>query len=82
MQQCTALGDRVVIEVTGDQDAASYERPPILSQDDRVAVISGLLNFDTIVCPCPLNNATETFFEECAIDLVVHGFADATDATA
>ena len=39
MQKCAALGDRVVIEVTRDQDVASYKRPPVLSQDDRVAVI-------------------------------------------
>ena len=78
IEQCAALGDRVVIGVTGDKDAASYKRPPILSQHDRVAVIQGLSIVDTIVCPCPLN-VTESFLEEYAIDLAVHGFADAAD---
>ena len=30
IQQCAALGDRVIIGVTGDSDAASYKRAPIM----------------------------------------------------
>ena len=77
--QCAALGDRVIIGVTGDADAAGYKRPPIISQAHRVAVVEALGDVDEVVCPCPLV-VTEAFMELKGIDLVVHGFANDADA--
>ena len=42
LQQCAALGDRVVVGVTGDADAAGYKRPPVVAQADRVAVVQAM----------------------------------------
>jgi cytidyltransferase-like protein len=79
IQQCAALGDRVLIGVVGDADAASYKRPPIVQQDDRVAVVAALGVVDKVICPCPLI-VTESFMHQHGIDLVVHGFANDDDA--
>eukprot|EP00934_Nitzschia_sp_Nitz4_P007742 Nitzschia sp. Nitz4//scaffold226_size53432//28383//30972//NITZ4_006701-RA/size53432-augustus-gene-0.62-mRNA-1//-1//CDS//3329542751//7732//frame0 len=79
IQQCISLGDRVIIGVTGDVDAAGYKRPPIVPEAERVAIVQALEGVDNVICPCPLI-VTEEFMEEHGIDLVVHGFANDADA--
>ena len=79
IRHCAKLGDKVIIGITGDEDAAGYKRPPIINQDERIAIISSLREVDYIVCPCPLI-VTEPFMDELRIDLVVHGFANEADA--
>ncbi|CAJ1937297.1 unnamed protein product [Cylindrotheca closterium] len=79
IQQCARLGTRVILGVTGDQDAAGYKRPPIVPQEERVAIVQALQCVRKVVCPCPLI-VTKEFMEEQGIDLVVHGFANDADA--
>jgi len=79
IEQCIQLGDRIIIGVTGDSDATGYKRPPVISQNDRVAVVSAIKGVDKVICPCPLV-VTEEFMELNSIDLVVHGFANDMDA--
>lgn len=79
IRHCAARGDRVMIGVTGDEDAAGYKRRPIIPQDERCAIVAALAEVDEIICPCPLI-VTEEFMAEHEIDLVVHGFVDDSDA--
>jgi cytidyltransferase-like protein len=79
IEQCAQLGDRVIIGVTGDLDAANYKRPPIVAQDARTAIVQALQHVDRVVCPCPLV-VSKAFMEKEGIDLVVHGFANDKDA--
>ena len=78
IEECAALGDRVIIGVTGDKDATGYKRRPIISETDRTAIVKSLKVVDDVVCPCPLV-VTEDFMRKWDIDLVVHGFADPKD---
>lgn len=78
IRQCAELG-RVIIGVTGDEDAAGYKRSPIMCQEDRVAIVGALKEVDMVVCPCPLV-VTPSFMDKHGIDLVVHGFANDADA--
>ncbi|KAL7500939.1 hypothetical protein ACHAWT_009697 [Skeletonema menzelii] len=78
IEQCAALGDRVIIGITGDQDAMGYKRRPIINEADRTAIVQSLKMVDHVVCPCPLLVTTE-FMQKWDIDLVVHGFADKND---
>ena len=78
IEQCAALGDRVILGVVSDADAMGYKRPPIITQSQRVAIVSALRYVDQVICPNPFV-ITELFMLEHDIDLVVHGFADATD---
>jgi len=79
IQQCVELGDRVVVGVTGDEDAKGYKRPPIVDEEGRAAIVRAIRGVDRVVCPCPLY-VTKDFMEKEGIDLVVHGFADEADA--
>lgn len=79
IRQCSALGDKVIIGVTGDKDAEGYKRSPIVPESERVAIIQALREVDQVICPCPLV-VTERFMEDLGIDLVVHGFANDEDA--
>ena len=78
IEQCAALGDRVIIGITGDKDAMGYKRRPIINEADRTAIVQSLKMVDHIVCPCPLL-VTKDFMKKWGIDLVVHGFADKRD---
>lgn len=78
IHQCSALGDRVIIGVTGDDDASGYKRRPIVPESERTAILKALEVVDDVVCPCPLV-VTRDFMEQWGIDLVVHGFASQED---
>ena len=78
IEQCATLGDRVIIGITGDQDASGYKRQPIINEVERTAIVKALYMVDDVVCPCPLT-VTKEFMETWDIDLVVHGFADKKD---
>mmetsp|Transcript_6444 Transcript_6444/g.12933 ORF Transcript_6444/g.12933 Transcript_6444/m.12933 type:complete len:885 (-) Transcript_6444:27-2681(-) len=78
IEQCASLGTRVIIGVTGDDDATGYKRRPIICESERTAIIKSLKVVDDVVCPCPLV-VTKEFMEEWGVDLVVHGFADPRD---
>jgi cytidyltransferase-related domain len=80
INECAKLGDKVIIGVTGQEDATSYKRAPIIPEAERVAIVSALKEVDCVVCPCPLV-VTKDFMEEYGIDLVVHGFASDQDET-
>jgi cytidyltransferase-like protein len=79
IQQCAKLGNRVVIGVTGDADAADYKLPPIVPELECRAIIAALQDVDEVVCPCPLI-VTEEFMKTHHIDLVAHGFSNEADA--
>lgn len=81
VEQCAALGDTVILGVTGDADAAAYKRPPVVAADDRAAVVTALRLVDRVIHPCPLR-ITQAFMEQHGIDLVVHGFCNEEDAAA
>ena len=68
----------VIIGIVSDQDANSYKRWPIISETDRVEIISNIKDVDEVIFPCPMS-VTKEFIEKHQIDLVVHGFADTND---
>jgi len=72
LRRARALGDVLVVGVCGDDLVASYKRPPVMTLQERVAVVSGCRYVDEVVpnCPCPV---TEAFLREHHIDVVVHG---------
>jgi cytidyltransferase-like protein len=79
IKQCAELGDRVIIGVTGDNDAAGYKRSPIIPEGGRSSIIRSLQYVDRVICPCPLI-VDEQFMKKEKIDLVVHGFLNDSDA--
>jgi len=76
--QCAALGDTVILGVVSDAAAKDYKRPPVIPQEQRVAIVQAMRHVDKVICPNPFV-VTQEFMDEHDIDLVVHGFADAAD---
>lgn len=68
----------VIVGVVSDIDCASYKREPIISEEDRVEIISNLKIVDKVIFPCPMI-VTHNFIKENNIDLVVHGFSNEQD---
>ncbi|MES2122623.1 MAG: adenylyltransferase/cytidyltransferase family protein [Chlamydiota bacterium] len=66
------LGDQLIIGVLSDEDVNSYKRVPILTLEERAAVIGACKYVDEIVLAPPLR-LTEEWIREHHIDLVVHG---------
>lgn len=78
IRQASILGDKLIIGITSDSDATSYKRAPIISQQERIEIVSSIKGVDYVICPCPLV-VTEEFCDDYGIDLVVHGFASEED---
>ena len=49
INQCAMLGNRVIIGVTGDEDAEGYKRRPIVPEKERVAIVQSLKVVDLVV---------------------------------
>ncbi|MBS0653718.1 MAG: adenylyltransferase/cytidyltransferase family protein, partial [Verrucomicrobia bacterium] len=65
-------GDYLIICVLSDEDVESYKRVPILTLQERAAVISACRYVDEVIVAPPLR-LTKEWIEEHEIDLVVHG---------
>ena len=71
LRRARALGDELVVGVVSDEDALSYKRTPILTQDERMAVVQGCRYVDQVVSAQLV--LTEAFLRQHRIDRVVHG---------
>ncbi|HSX03540.1 MAG TPA: adenylyltransferase/cytidyltransferase family protein [Rhabdochlamydiaceae bacterium] len=67
-----AYGDYLIIGVLSDESVASYKRIPILTLEERVAVIKACKYVDEVIAAPPLRT-TKEWLEEHQIDIVVHG---------
>jgi len=68
-----ALGDRLVVGVVSDLDVASYKPAPIMTYDERVAVVRSCRLVDRVLDgPAPLY-CTRKFLDEIGADYCCHG---------
>jgi choline-phosphate cytidylyltransferase len=68
----------LIVGVIGDNACESYKRKPIISEDDRYAIVQNIKCVDLVIENAPLI-MTEDFINEYKIDMVVHGFANDQD---
>jgi cytidyltransferase-like protein len=68
----------LIIGLCGDYEVIDYKRKPFFSEDDRYQILSSIKEVDQIIFPGPLV-ITKEFVDKHKIDIIVHGFADATD---
>ena len=66
------LGDHLVVGVLSDETAASYKRRPIMTLDERVAVIGACRYVDEVIPDAP-DRPTQRFLDEHTLALVAHG---------
>jgi cytidyltransferase-like protein len=68
-----ALGDRLVVGLVGDADVATYKPAPIMTFEERLAVVRGCRFVDRALdAPAPLH-CTRRFLDEIGADFCCHG---------
>lgn len=72
LRQARSFGDWLVVGVLSDDVVAAYKRRPIMTLDERVAVIRACRYVDEVVPNAP-DVVTAEFLEQHHISLVVHG---------
>ncbi|KAL5769849.1 hypothetical protein ACOSP7_014003 [Xanthoceras sorbifolium] len=90
LRQAKTLGDELVVGVVSDEEIIANKGPPVLSMEERLALVSGLKWVDEVIANAPYA-ITEQFmnrlFNEHKIDYIIHGddpclLPDGTDAYA
>lgn len=71
-KQAKAFGNYLIVGVVKDDLVTSYKRKPIMSNEERVSIISSCKYVDEVVADAPLG-VTEELLNKYNIDLVVHG---------
>lgn len=66
------FGDYLIVGVHADADVKSYKRVPILTMEERVALVSACKYVDEVYEGAPLR-ITEDFIKKMKIAVVVHG---------
>ncbi|KAL9426882.1 hypothetical protein AB3S75_033630 [Citrus x aurantiifolia] len=88
LRQAKALGDELVVGVVSDEEIIANKGPPVLSMEERLALVSGLKWVDEVIANAPYA-ITEQFmnrlFNDHKIDYIIHGddpclLPDGTDA--
>lgn len=66
------FGDQLVVGVLSDETVAAYKRRPIMTMDERVAMIEACRYVDEVIPNSPYR-VTQEFLDEHNLALVVHG---------
>lgn len=66
------LGDELVVGVLSDETVASHKRRPIMTLNERVAVIEACRYVDEVIADAP-DRPTAAFLSDNDLALVVHG---------
>ncbi|KAJ7973697.1 ethanolamine-phosphate cytidylyltransferase-like [Quillaja saponaria] len=76
LRQAKALGDELVVGLVSDEEIVANKGPPVLSMEERMALVSGLKWVDEVIADAPYE-ITEQFmnrlFHEHKIDYIIHG---------
>ncbi len=72
LERARSLGDVLVVGIHSDETVAAYKRRPVMTMDERVAVVSACRFVDEVVPDAPLR-LTREWIARHRIDLVVHG---------
>ena len=78
-RQARSLGDRLVVQVVGDERVAAAKRAPLMNQAERLAVVSGCRYVDEAVADGP-RLITREFMR--AHDFAIYAYATVDDAEA
>jgi cytidyltransferase-like protein len=73
------LGDRVIVGVPSAATIADYKRPPIMTLEERVAVVRACRYVDRVVPDSP-RHVTAEFLDSIGADFAVHGDDITTEA--
>jgi len=71
-RQARALGDRLIVGINSDRDAATYKPPPIMTHAERVAVVRGCRFVDQVL-DAPVQEYTRALVAAASIEKPLHG---------
>ena len=72
LRKARELGDYLLAGINTDDVLVSYKRRPVLTMEERVAVVAGCRYVDEVLPNAPLR-VDRAWIEKHDIDLVVHG---------
>jgi cytidyltransferase-like protein len=72
LRQARDLGDELIVGVHSDETVEGYKRRPIMTMQERMAVVAGCRYVDEVLANAPLV-LDEQWLTTHRIDLVVHG---------
>lgn len=72
LQEARRHGDWLVVGVISDETASSYKRRPIMTLEERVAVVEACRYVDEVIPDAPFE-VTRDFLETHEISTIVHG---------
>jgi cytidyltransferase-like protein len=72
LRRARELGDELLVGIHSDDDVRSYKRTPVMTMDERVAVVRGCRYVDEVIPNAP-RRVTRDWIERYGIGLVVHG---------
>ena len=72
LKKARALGDYLLVGVSGDEMSESYKRKPILTMEERVASVAGCRYVDEVIPNCAYA-VDSAWIKKYNISLVVHG---------
>ncbi|KAL2932558.1 Ethanolamine-phosphate cytidylyltransferase [Bienertia sinuspersici] len=76
LRQAKALGDEMVVGVVSDEEILANKGPPVLSMEERLALVGGLKWVDEVIPNAPYaitEQFMKTLFKEYKIDYIIHG---------
>lgn len=74
LAEARAMGTRLIVMVTSDDDVASYKRRPVLCAEERMETVRATGLADLVLPGPPLKDdyLTEEFLDALGVDLVVY----------
>lgn len=72
LRQAKSMGDYLIVGIHSDQTVEEYKRRPVMTMEERIAVVAGCRYVDEVVPDAPLT-ITKKWLQDHRIDLVVHG---------
>jgi cytidyltransferase-like protein len=72
-RQARGLGDRLIVGLNSDRDAATYKPAPILTHVERVAVVRGCRYVDAVLDEPPPLHPTRAFLDRIGAAFLCHG---------
>lgn len=71
-RQCRALADGLIVGIHSDADVATYKRRPVMTLEERVAMVQACSLVDHVVPGAPLET-TASFLDAIGAAFVCHG---------
>jgi len=72
LKRAREQGDFLIVGIISDKDVESYKRIPILTMEERIAVVESCRYVDRVIPSAPLK-ITPEYLKELNVDIIVHG---------